>query len=427
MTRNILILLPLFSVVFPNSKIVLNNGYYVESKRLDTVEVNYESEQIFISTKAGEISIFKLNADNLFLRKNFVPRNSDTDNNYSFLKIDHKDKFSIIYEDGAPLMSFTLVERPGFLNKLLAVLLGSALLTSFIQAYLKINKLWKRRKIEEVANSISIVASLLGFAVLFPFLLNSLFVTQDYPAAIKSLIGLVLATMFSLISIGYFIDQNKGKGILSLLLSAISAEKGESTDLISAMLRPHGAKKIIDILIKLAAIDDDVAQEEIDLINEFATKWNIDIPDLKTGKPDGVTNLVELKSLFKSYLDEKPDVEIAKGLTDLINRMAEADEEVTREEAMAISEFSGMISHYVNKEKGGSVDMFEVNIVPQGDHQIRAINELLPGLESVKDRGGEVFKVGKFFSEDYAEAVCTKYISLGLYSSYVRVKSNDGV
>jgi len=79
MTRNILILLPLFSVVFPNSKIVLNNGYYVESKRLDTVEVNYESEQIFISTKAGEISIFKLNADNLFLRKNFVPRNSDTD------------------------------------------------------------------------------------------------------------------------------------------------------------------------------------------------------------------------------------------------------------------------------------------------------------------------------------------------------------
>ena len=100
---------------------------------------------------------------------------------------------------------------------------------------------------------------------------------------------------------------------------------------------------------------------------------------------------------------------------------------MTREEAMAISEFSGMISHYVNKEKGGSVDMFEVNIVPQGDHQIRAINELLPGLESVKDRGGEVFKVGKFFSEDYAEAVCTKYISLGLYSSYVRVKSNDGV
>ena len=33
-----------------------------------------------------------------------------------------------------------------------------------------------------------------------------------------------------------------------------------------------------------------------------------------------------------------------------------------------------------------------------------------------------VFKVGKYFSEDYAEAVCEKYISLGLYSSSSKVK-----
>ncbi len=425
MTKNALILFFLISLIYPNSKIVLGSGYYLESKGLDSVEVQYESEQILISRKNGEITIFKLKSDNIFSRKKFPRQTSDVGNNYSFLKIDSENKFSIVDENGTAVSSFILYANPGLLNKLLAILLGSALLTSFIQAYLKINKLWKRRKITEVANSISIVASLLGFAVLFPFLLNSLFVTEDYPAAVKSLIGLVLASMFSLISIGYFIDENRGKGILSLLLNAISAEKGESTDLISAMLRPHGAKKIIDILIKLAAIDDDVAQEEIDLINEFSKKWNIDIPDLKAGKPDGITNLVELKSLLQSYLDEKPDVEIAKGLTDLINRMAEADEEVTREEAMAIAEFSGMISHYVNKEKGGSVDMFEVNIVPQGNHQIRAINELLPGLDSVKDRGGEVFKVGKFFSEDYAEAVCSKYISLGLYSSYVRTETND--
>ena len=47
------------------------------------------------------------------------------------------------------------------------------------------------------------------------------------------------------------------------------------------MLRPHGATKIIEILTQLAAIDDEVAQEEIDLINEFAEKWRIDIPELK--------------------------------------------------------------------------------------------------------------------------------------------------
>ena len=69
------------------------------------------------------------------------------------------------------------------------------------------------------------------------------------------------------------------------------------------MLRPHGATKIIEILTQLAAIDDDVAQEEIDLINEFAERWRIDT-ELKPGAPENVTNLVELKELVQSYLNE---------------------------------------------------------------------------------------------------------------------------
>ena len=193
------------------------------------------------------------------------------------------------------------------------------------------------------------------------------------------------------------LEKNQGKGIIRLIINALVAEKSESTDLISSMLRPHGAQKIIDILIKLAAIDDDIAKEEIDLINQFADKWNINIPEIKEGKPEEITNLVELKALVQSYLDEKPDTEVAEGLTDLINMMAEADDEITEEESMAVLEFTGMITHYVNAEKGGQVDMFEVNIVPQDEQQVGAIKEILPNLESVHDRGGKVFKVGKFF------------------------------
>ena len=188
------------------------------------------------------------------------------------------------------------------------------------------------------------------------------------------------------------------------------------------MVRPKGAKKIIDILHKLAAIDDDVAKEEIDLINDFAQKWRIEIPELTPGKPDEVTNLVELKALVQSYLDEGPDIGVAEGLVDLINVMAEADDEVTPEEAMAVSEFTGMISHYVSLEKGGEVEMFEGNIVPQGEEQIKAVQEILPDLNVVDDRGGKVFKVGKYFSVDYAEAVCNKYIALGLYSGSSKIK-----
>ena len=101
--------------------------------------------------------------------------------------------------------------------------------------------------------------------------------------------------------------------------------------------------------------------------------------------------------------------------------MAEADDEVTEEEAMAVAEFTGMIAYYVSSELGGEMEMFEVNIVPQGDEQVQAVKELLPDLEDVADRGGRVFKVGRYFSEDYAEAVCSKYISLGLYSGTTKI------
>ena len=404
------------SIAYASDSIQLEDGTYVDKIKLDTVEVKNENSDIILSLDNGG----KLN----FISKGGSYKYEAFPNRENiFLEIKNSKAFEIKDGSGNKAGSFILHKTPGLFKKLIAILVGSALFISIFQAYLKVNKVWKRRKIPEVADSISIVASLMGFAVLFPFLLNSLLISNDYPAAGKSTIGLFLAALFSLISVGYFLEKNQGKGIFRLIIDALVAEKSESTDLISSMLRPHGAKKIIDILIKLAAIDDDIAKEEIDLINQFADKWNINIPEIKEGKPAEVTNLVELKALVQSYLDEKPDTEVAEGLTDLINMMAEADDEITEEESMAVSEFTGMITHYVNAEKGGEVDMFEVNIVPQGDEQIGAIKEILPNLDSVRDRGGEVFKVGKFFSEDYAEAVCEKYIALGLYSNYVRIKA----
>ena len=107
----------------------------------------------------------------------------------------------------------------------------------------------------------------------------------------------------------------------------------------------------------------------------------------------------------------------------MINIIAEADDEVTDEEAMAVGEFTGMIGHYVSQEKGGSIDAFEVVIVPQNEKQSNAVKELIPNIDSVKKQGGEIFIVGTFYSEDYAEAVCGKYISLGLFTNSIKVKN----
>lgn len=392
----------------------LYNGFYVGSVVKDSVEVLVTQSLIKVSLSDGSVYNFKANSENQFSMETI------SGDGRIELKVKNNEEFELFHvydNDNSNMISnYKIYKKPGFLNKIIAALVASALLFSIFQFYLKLNKVWKRRKILEVANSISIVASLLGFATLIPFLLNSVLITADYPSAIKYILGLILATIFSLISMGYFVEENREVGFLTLLGRALKTEGKESGDLISDMLRPKGATKIIDILVRLAAIDDEIAQEEIDLINQFASKWDIKIPKLKPGKPDSVTNLVELKSLVQSYLDEGPDTEVAEGLVDLINMMAEADDEVTKEEAMAVAEFTGMIGHYVGSEKGGKMDMFEVNIVPQDDKQIAAVKEILPDLDVVMDRGGKVFKIGRYFSENYAEAVCEKYITLGLYS-----------
>ena len=72
------------------------------------------------------------------------------------------------------------VQDLSLFEKFLGILVSGALLFSVIKGYLTVNKIWKRRKNEEVANSISIVAAMLGFAVGLPFLLNSMIITQNF-------------------------------------------------------------------------------------------------------------------------------------------------------------------------------------------------------------------------------------------------------
>ena len=410
-----------FMSILAGQKFELSSGFYQNSAKEDSIEVLVLDEnKIDLKLSDGSKLRFTLESD-IYKMKNL------SNDGYTGLRLLNETKFEMFYDynqktTNSSFETYEIYQKPGVLNKIIALLVTSALFISIFQFYLKLNKVWKRRGIAEVANSISIVAALLGFGVGFPFLLNSLFISGDYPAAGKSVLGLGMAVMMTLISMGYFVDENRGKGFFRLLFDALGAEKNESTDLLSAMLRPHGATKIIEILTQLAAIDDDIAQEEIDLINEFAEKWRIDIPELKPGAPEKVTNLVELKELVQSYLDEKPEVEVTQNLVDLINMMAEADDEVTEEESMAVGEFTGMIAHYVSQEEGGSINAFEVVIVPQNDKQSSAVKELIPNIDSVQKQGGEIFIVGTFYSEDYANAVCSKYISLGLFTNSIKVK-----
>ena len=96
---------------------------------------------------------------------------------------------------------------------------------------------------------------------------------------------------------------------------------------------------------------------------------------------------------------EAKDIHDTSSLVDVRAKKAE-------EEAMAVGEFTGMIAHYVSQEEGGSIDAFEVVIVPQNDDQSKAVKDIIPNIWVIKLENNKVINLtGGDDGEEY-EKVC---------------------
>ena len=184
-----------FMSILAGQKIELSSGFYQNSAKEDSIEIIVLDENK-IDLKLSDGSKLRFNLENdIYKMENL------SNDGYAGLRLLNETKFEMFYShNNSSFDTYEIYRKPGVLNKIIAFLVTSALFISIFQFYLKLNKVWKRRGIAEVANSISIVAALLGFGVGFPFLLNSLFISGDYPAAGKSVLGLGMAVMMTLIS-----------------------------------------------------------------------------------------------------------------------------------------------------------------------------------------------------------------------------------
>jgi hypothetical protein len=294
-------------------------------------------------------------------------------------------------------------------------LVAIGLLTALVSNYLIINKLWKRRATREVAESISIVAALLGLSTSIPFLIHFMWIEQSWAGAIKTSIAIVTGCVFVAIGSGIWVPEYRRMGFRRLFLRALNLERKESTHLLKQLVQPKGADRILKVLTDLASVDGHVDEKEAALIRDFAREWRLEEPDLE-GTPDHV-DLMDLRASVERYLEVGPPPKQAGQLMDLLQLLAEADDRVTWQEAVALEEVGGMLGRYVAGED--QTGTHEVLIVPQNDRQVEAVRTLLPDREEKILRGGQVFSVGQYFSERYAEVVCQKYIALGLFTTRV--------
>lgn len=299
----------------------------------------------------------------------------------------------------------------------IGILAYASLGFALTSAYLQLNKIWKRKHHEEVANSISITGLAMTMIPGTIFALNFLVVAQ-WQGFINSLIWITWGLIMIMIGSGLWIQGHRRQGLWSNIKGALKLEKSEIGSLAMALFRPASADLVLRILTRFAWIDNKLDEREKDYIQGFADSWSLEIDwsshQSSANSESLHANLAEIHRLVTMYLQTSPPGNQVYELADVLKNLVEIDEEVSEAEEVILTEVVAMLKGY-NSDDGIS-ENFLVVIAPRNKEQTEALKALLPESDEVKVAGGWGYKVGKYSSEKYANKMCERYRELGFFT-----------
>ncbi len=310
-------------------------------------------------------------------------------------------------------------------EQLINILVLGAIALTVVKTYLTANKVWSRKHKKDVSESISVSAQLIGIMTSLPFLIKYMIIETDYMSFANMSLKLGLTLFFLMIGIGLWVSAERKESIWTKIKRSLKLEKKESMDLINALIRPAGARIILDVLQRLAIIDKKLDDREMEFIQGFADNWGIKI-DFKEEfelADEQVTDQLHMElraSIFK-YLSITPDRMQASQFLDIINTLVGVDDEVSSDEKFILDEINGMIESYIHE--GQERTTFNVIVVPQDRDERATIRTLLPNVTPRAEWGGNVYYAGNFHSRPFAEMVSEKYQNLNLFSTVKTVRA----
>jgi hypothetical protein len=303
-----------------------------------------------------------------------------------------------------------------FFKSFIAIMAYASLGFSAAAAYLKINKVWKRKHNAEVANSVSIMGNVIDVMPLSFFALNFLFAAQ-WQGFIDSLIWIVAGAAMILIGSGFWVPENRRKSFWTEFKQALKLEGSEVGHLASALFRPSGADIVLEILTQFAYIDRELDPREKNFIESFADAWHVDLDwqkYLALADLDEPASLVRTRDTVERYLKTSPPTEQVSQLIDVLQSLVSVDDTVSGAEALILREVRGLLSNYINDVE--SYMTFSVVIAPQNHDNDVAISTLLPDAAKTPVAGGIGYIVGTYFSQEYANVICDQYRALGFFT-----------
>ena len=303
------------------------------------------------------------------------------------------------------------------LDNVINFLAYSSLLFAATAAYLQLNKLWSRKHIQEVADSVSIPGILVESIPLFFFGLY--FINKgELLGMIDSLIWLTSAVLVVMVGAGFWVKGKRKRGFWRLVLDSIYRERSEISTLARQLVRPAAAPQLLKVLTTMAAVDGEVDQREKDIIESFARDWNL-VPDWD-GVQDGFSGksrIIHVQEAMESYLSTTPPLSQVGHLQDILEAIIAADDDVAQEEQIAFGEARGVLQNYLSASDAGPI--FQVVIAPQDKEKEEAVELMLVGVEPHSYAGGKGYTVGQFYSHAYADVVCLEYRAMGFFTVVV--------
>ena len=231
---------------------------------------------------------------------------------------------------------------------------------------------------------------------------------------IDSIIWIASGVAYILIGSRFWVRSHRRKSFWTRLKEVLKLERSEVGDFAKSFFRPSSSGIILEILAQLAYIDKTLSAQEKEFIQSFVDTWHMDF-DWEEYQSLADTNqpisFMETRDTVERYLETSPPAAQVTQLIDVLDALVKVDETVSDQEKLILDEIDGLLFQYLGRPD--AQEKFAVIIAPQNDDQDSAIAALLPGIEKTSVAGGSGYMVGAYYSQDYADVVCSQYRSLG--------------
>ncbi len=305
-------------------------------------------------------------------------------------------------------------------QQIIHVLAYGVLVFTIVEVYLTLNKLWSRKHIKEVADSISISARATGMIPGSVFTLNYFFEGQ-WQGFIDGAIWLGASVIQIMVAAGIWVAGNRRSGVFGLIKRAIQRESRELNNLAKYIFQVSSRRNILDLLAATALTDKVLESRERDFVDQLAESWGLTV-DWETliarFKKSDISALYNMSIEIRRYLQLNPTKKEIKLLAKFISQLSDESGHSRPENQFIIDECIKAFDHHPISECEA---YFQVQIVPQESNQHERLQAASMDMKTKYVGSGLTYILEPVFTLNFAEHIITEFEELGYFATVKRI------